>query len=261
MENQPELIRDQMQDTRTALTEKLEKLEAKVTDTVQSATSSVTETVESVKEVVQDTVETVSETVSTVADSAQQAVNSVKQAFDVRLYVERYPVATMLGSVAVGYFVGRMLHGLGGSPPSPPGQSGQTLGSFLPSGKKANGHARPHRETNGHDKEQAKDSDQGWLAGLADAYSDEIKQLQGLGVAAVTGVLRDMVTQAVPGEIGSRLHEWVNGLTRKMGADPLEEPLVETPSNEPSAHDPLQDQEHEHKKSRKGQHHRGSLRS
>src|SRR5262245_40678802 len=50
MENEPELIRDQMQETRTAMTEKLDTLQQKVSDTVESITTPVTETVQTVKE-------------------------------------------------------------------------------------------------------------------------------------------------------------------------------------------------------------------
>jgi hypothetical protein len=53
MENETELIRDQMAQTRTALTEKLEALEDVVLGTVEGTTRSVTETVEAVQEAVQ----------------------------------------------------------------------------------------------------------------------------------------------------------------------------------------------------------------
>jgi len=95
MENEPELIRDQMQDTRTALTDKLDTLQQKVADTVESITTPVTETVQTVKDAVSDTVDSVKETVS-------DTVASVKDTFNLPRQVEQHPWAMMLGSVLPG---------------------------------------------------------------------------------------------------------------------------------------------------------------
>ena len=54
MDDDPEMIRHQMQETRSSLTDKIERLEQTVTDKVQSTTAAVTNTVESVKGAVQD---------------------------------------------------------------------------------------------------------------------------------------------------------------------------------------------------------------
>src|SRR5262249_60811224 len=91
VENKPEVIRQQMQETRTALTEKLEALEHQVVETVQGARSAVTDTVESVRGAVHDTVCTVKET------------------FDLNRQVERHPWAMVGGSFALGYVSGRLL--------------------------------------------------------------------------------------------------------------------------------------------------------
>src|SRR5262249_39060989 len=61
MEDETEVIRHQMTETRTSLSEKLDKLEDTVLGTVQDTTSSVVETVQSVKEAVEDTVSSVTE--------------------------------------------------------------------------------------------------------------------------------------------------------------------------------------------------------
>src|SRR5439155_3985836 len=81
MDDDPEVIRHQMADTRSSLTDKIERLEQTVTAKVQTTTAAVTDTVESVKEAVQDTVQTVRGTVT-------DTVDTVKEAFDVRRYFE-----------------------------------------------------------------------------------------------------------------------------------------------------------------------------
>ena len=73
----PELIEQQMHQTRQSLTEKVAALENQVVGTVQSAASAVQETVESVKSVVTDTVSTVKETVGDVKDTVEGTLLNV----------------------------------------------------------------------------------------------------------------------------------------------------------------------------------------
>jgi ElaB/YqjD/DUF883 family membrane-anchored ribosome-binding protein len=109
MENEPEVIRQRMQETRTDLTEKLEALEQQV----RGVASSVTDSVESVKEGVEETVaavkDTVQETVGAVKDTVSDTVESAKSLLDVRGHVERYPWAMLGGSVGVGLLAGLFL--------------------------------------------------------------------------------------------------------------------------------------------------------
>jgi ElaB/YqjD/DUF883 family membrane-anchored ribosome-binding protein len=219
MENEPELSRDQMQDTRTALTEKLEALESKVTGTVQSATAAVSDTVEAVKSTVTDTIGTVKDSVEGTVSTVKE---TVKDAFDLPGHVERHPWLAMLGSVAVGFVGGQVLHNLAG------GRRRE-----VPRQYEAFSEAMPKREgaTNGHGakephKEEA--SEDGILGGMAKAFGAELDTLKGLGLSVITGVVRDLVTQSAPGEIGGRLREWMDGLTEKMGAKPLHEPVLGT---------------------------------
>jgi len=243
MENEPELIRNQMQDTRTALTEKLEALEQHVVETVQNTTSTVAETVQSVKDAVEDTVSTVKgtveKTVDTVTGSVHQTVETVKDAIDVPGHVQRHPWLMMLGSMAVGFVGGRLLnnaaHGMMGRGSS----RSRNASSFTETMTKASipadsGHHNGARgDTNGASKseEQPSSIGAGLLSGLAEAYHEELDKLKGLGISAVTGVVRDLVKQSVSGEIGSRLTELVDDLTKKMGGKPFKEPLLQ-PSTE-----------------------------
>jgi len=235
MENEPELIRDQMQETRTSLTEKLEALETQVSSTVQSATAAVTDTVEAVKNTVADTVgsvkDSVQETVSTVKES-------VKDAFDLPGHIEKHPWVAMLGSVAVGFIGGRVLNGLAG---------GQRRHATPPQSYSAFSEALPKQEpyTNGHGngahkEEKEESSGHGLLGGLASALGSEFDTIKGLGISAVAGVVRDLVTQSVPGEIGGRLREWMDDMTQKMGAKPLSEPVLQQQEEPAQKEDPWQ---------------------
>src|SRR5437899_407531 len=98
MENEPEVIRERMQEKRTDLTTKLEALEQQVL----GVASSVTDTVESVKEGVQETVdavkETVQDTVGAVKNTVEETVSSVKETFDLRRQMQRHPWGMVGGS-------------------------------------------------------------------------------------------------------------------------------------------------------------------
>src|SRR4051794_2704569 len=91
MDHESEVICNQMEETRTALQDKLESLEQHVSNTVQGASDAVTDTVDSVKSAVQDT------------------VDSVKESLSVRYQVERHPWTMFLGAALVGFVGARLL--------------------------------------------------------------------------------------------------------------------------------------------------------
>ena len=104
MENESDMIRQQMTETRTALSDKLEMLERQVANTVSGASTAVTETVESVKGMVQ-------ETVQTVGDSVQESVVAVKDTFDLKRQVEKRPWTMVGAATAIGFFSNCLLNG------------------------------------------------------------------------------------------------------------------------------------------------------
>src|SRR5438105_4518592 len=67
MDQNPDVIRHNIEETRSALTDKLETLEHEVFGTVREATQAVSDTVENVKETVACTVENVKEKVEAMA--------------------------------------------------------------------------------------------------------------------------------------------------------------------------------------------------
>ena len=95
MNDTPEVIRQQMEETKSQLSEKLESLEHQVSETVQSTGTAVTATAEAVQE-----------TVEAVTD----AVHSVSNAFDFPRQVERHPWIAVGGSFALGYLASELLN-------------------------------------------------------------------------------------------------------------------------------------------------------
>jgi len=206
--NDPEVIRQQMEQTRTALTEKLETLENQVVETVQETTSAVSETVESVKEAVQ-------ETVCTVKESVSDAVDTVKHTFDLPLQVERHPWVMFGGSVAVGYLAGTLLPSMGprridwdamSQPPEPQG--------FRPVEEPA----RPN----------GRSSQPSWLGSVTQTFGGEIDKLKGLAIGTLLGVARDFLVQSVPEHLGDQVKELMDNFTTKLGGERIEGPILET---------------------------------
>jgi hypothetical protein len=198
MDDQPELIREQMEQTRASLTEKLETLEHQVVDTVQGATTAVADTVETVKEAVQDTVET------------------VKDTFDVRVQVERHPWAMVGASIALGYFGGRLLRA------STSFQDSRMQPVSAPQERSP----RPSQSNNGnlhqhHGDAPSSEAQPGWLTDLAARFQPEIAKLRGLAVGALLSMARDMITGSAPEELKPRLAEVMDSVTVKLGGEPV----------------------------------------
>jgi len=226
MENEPEVIRQQMEETRAALTEKLETLEQQVVETVQGATTAVTETVASVKEAVQETVETVK-------DSVQTTVESVKETFDLPLQVERHPWLMLGGAAALGYLAGSLLSQGKKKETATPTRSASfpTVSAWSPHGANGGpngppGPLSPAREI--VPPSTVKTTEPGRLSELSQTFNDEISKLKGLAIGTLLGVVRDFVTQAVPDRIGPQLGEVVDSITTKLGGQPISGPVLET---------------------------------
>jgi ElaB/YqjD/DUF883 family membrane-anchored ribosome-binding protein len=192
MDDEAEVIREHMEETREALTDKLQKLENQVADTVTTTATSVAETVENVTD-------TVKGTVQTVKDSVEQVVTSMRDTLDLRLQVERHPWGMFAGGVAVGFvgtkLVDRAMESRGG---------------------------RFVRESAMNATREAPSSVLGWLAS---AYSDELRSLKALGIGTAIGVMRDMISQALPPELGAQVGDWVDSLTSKVGGRPIHGPV------------------------------------
>jgi len=194
MENETDLIRQQMLETRTALSDKLEALQEQVLSTVEGTTRTVTDTVQTVQEAVQDTVSTVSETV-------QDTVETVKDTFDLSQHVQKHPWLLVGGAVALGYLGGRLM------------ENG-TLPHFLAAGTTpgtgSNGFtATPPAAATGPD----------WFESAAGPI---LKQVNEMALGALVGVAADMIQQHAPENLKGPLDELAHNVASALGTKPLQ---------------------------------------
>lgn len=194
MDQNPDVIRHNIEETRSALTEKLETLECEVLGTVRSAKEAVTSTVENVKETVEETVQTVKET------------------FDLRLQVERHPWAMFGGSVAAGFVIGNVLPSNGTSP------------SFrsLSSSSSINYASRPTETAS------AAKGASGLLGGLMQQFEPELQKVKGIAIGVTVGLLRDALKQWVPESMARDFNSLADDITSKLGGTPVEGSVLET---------------------------------
>jgi hypothetical protein len=202
MDHEAEMIREQMQETREALTEKLEALEHQVADTVQDAATSVAETVETVTDTVKGTVETVK-------DSVEDVVTSMRDTFNLRLQVARHPWGMFLGGVALGFVGTRLV---------------QRATACSPVGFSPAPAREPAREP--AVAPAANKGGTSLLSWLATTYRDELNGLKALGIGTAAGLVRDMIAQALPPDLGHQVSEWVDSVTSKVGGRPIHGPIL-----------------------------------
>jgi ElaB/YqjD/DUF883 family membrane-anchored ribosome-binding protein len=216
MDDEPEVIRNQMEETRSSLTDKIERLEQTVTGKVQD----VADTVESVKGAVRDTVDTVKGTVS-------DTVETVKETFDVRRYFREYPWAALGASVGVGVLGGMALG-------TDARARGGRITHLQSRGQPFVGRGPSHdADGSGRMREARYDvapahAEPGWASGVAGKFGDELGKLRGVALGAAFGLVRDWLGRSAPGEVGERLAEVIDDLTRKFGGEPIRGNLLES---------------------------------
>jgi ElaB/YqjD/DUF883 family membrane-anchored ribosome-binding protein len=217
-----EVIRQQMEETRTSLTEKLETLENHVTEKVMEATSALTDSAGAVKDTVQETVATVKDTVqgtvATVKDTVHEGVETVKDWLDLSAHVEKHPWLMMGGSVCVGFCI-----------------EGLTRKSHkMTTEPAASGHGRPHH--NGHGSSREKRRSEAAAPSLLSSLDPEITKLKALALGTLLGTVREMVVRAAPEHVGGQLRELIDSTTKKLGGEPI--PAFEPSSAAEGSHFP-----------------------
>jgi len=201
MENEAALIRQQMLETRTSLTEKLENLEEQVTSKVKDTTDSVVETVSTVKDAVENTVQNVSDTV-------HSTVESVKDTFDLSHQMEQRPWMMFGGAVLLGFVGGKLLERLG--PPSTHGNG------FAP-----NPYSPPTREPAPTYQSSPTPAGPGVGSKMLEAMKPALSKLGGLAIGVTTGVIGEMIRDAAPQQLHPQLDEVVNDITLALGGTPF----------------------------------------
>lgn len=108
MEDRSEVIKQEMEETRADLTDKLQTLERKVADEFMSVK------------------DTVTDSVTNVAENVEETITSVREAFDLPGYVREHPWMSVGGAVLVGYLAHEFLK------PNIPAASGGYSGNGQP---------------------------------------------------------------------------------------------------------------------------------
>jgi len=235
MAEHPEVIRQQMAETRASLTEKLEAVENLVSETVQSTTDAVSSTVEAVKDTVENVTDSVAETVANVKDTVSDTVSTVAETFNIRLQFERHPWLMFGGAVALGCvagnFLGRKAHYGNGngahtweSHEASSQPASQRASAFASSGQwsgpqhgevETRSSAQPAQECSRKETtSEPRKERTGW-------FWNEMNRLKNLGLGSLMGVVHDLVARSLPGQLGQKIAEEVNHLSKDLGAEPI----------------------------------------
>jgi ElaB/YqjD/DUF883 family membrane-anchored ribosome-binding protein len=183
----PELIEQQMEDTRESLSEKVSLLEQQVVGKLQSATDAVQDTVQSVRNAVEDTVSAVS---GTVKQSVESVSEGMKEALDVKKHVREYPWAMVGGAAAAGFLTGVLVFRRAQSAASLPMAAGGSRPAFMPVAAPVAAAARERP---------------GWLNVLFEVAGQEIKKIAEQALATTTASLKQTVQTGIPKLIESAL--------------------------------------------------------
>jgi len=232
-EQEPEMIRRQMQAQRAALDQKLDNLENRIVQTVEGAREAVAETIQTVRDSVQSSVETVKGTV-------QSSVDTVKETLDVKRQVERHPWAMVGGAIAVGFVAGWLVNRANRSAARQAGPAWSPAPYAYPG---AAGSFREDRAVSGFAGASSSPASSGtappatppptapparsWIDELSEKFAPEIQKAKGIAIGAALGVVREMVNQAVPDQLRPQVSEIMNGITTKLGGEPVTGELLE----------------------------------
>jgi ElaB/YqjD/DUF883 family membrane-anchored ribosome-binding protein len=215
MDQEPNVIRQQIDQTRSSLTEKLETLENQVLGTVANARSTVEETIQTARSSVEETIQAVRSTVT-------ETVHQVKKTFDLPYQVERHPWAMFGGSLVAGYLTGSLLpkaSSLRNGHVAPPvTRQAMPIAPSLLEPSRGETAVRPQPS---------------WFSKVLHQFEEEIEQAKELAIGAAVGVVRDLAKQALP-QFSDQIHELMAHTATKLGGKPIEQPLVQPATAERS---------------------------
>jgi ElaB/YqjD/DUF883 family membrane-anchored ribosome-binding protein len=204
-----EVIRGQMEETRASLADKLEALESQVRDTVQSASDTVASAVDGAKEVVSS----VSEGAKQVVEKVSETVETVKESLSVSRYVERYPWTSLGVSVAAGFAAAQLL-------PNRWSPTALMSRTYTPRPAASYQPAQPARQEESSGLGKA-------LEGLWETAGSTIG---GLAVGTLMSFAKDLISKNLPQEWQGDLNRMVDEFTTRFGGkvmqgNPLQELL------------------------------------
>jgi ElaB/YqjD/DUF883 family membrane-anchored ribosome-binding protein len=212
MDQKPDVIRQQIEQTRESLTDKLETLEGQVRQTISSVSSTVGQTVENVKSKVEDTVQAVSSAV-------EHTVDSVKRTFDIPYQVRRHPYLMTGGALALGAALGYLLAGRQRRPRRRP--RAEWVPSYTPPAPApAEAYEEPRQAGRGAS------SRPGFFTGLLEPLAGEFDKIKATAIGAFLGLARDAAVRWVPPSLAPKIEEIINDVTRRAGGEVVSGPVL-----------------------------------
>jgi len=199
VDNELEVIRDEMEQTRSNLADKLGALETQVRETVVGAKEAVNSTVEGVKEVV---------------GSVSETVGSVAETFNVKRQVEEHPWIAMGAAVAAGFVAAQVLERMT-QPPPPPAAPPSLSDLPLTSTRFA-----PTPPVEAKTKEGVLDSIMPELGGAANTL---LHSVGGLAVNTLMGVIRELISRELSTEWKGEVTKMVDKVAEQLGSKPIDE--------------------------------------
>jgi ElaB/YqjD/DUF883 family membrane-anchored ribosome-binding protein len=219
VDSELEVIRDEMEQTRANLADKLGALESQVRETVSGATDAVSSTVEGVKGVV----ETVSETVESVAET-----------FNLSKQVEQHPWMAFGAAVAVGFVAAQVFERWGqpSPPPAPPPPAPMPPASLssiplqpmhqpAPATEPARGESHGESESLlgslGH---SALESLKEVLPDTKEVMNTVVSSASSLAVGSLMGLIRELAATQLPAEWQGEATKLIDQVTTQLGGKP-----------------------------------------
>jgi ElaB/YqjD/DUF883 family membrane-anchored ribosome-binding protein len=209
VDDELEVIRDQMEETRASLADKIEALENQVLGTVHTATDTVTSAVEGAKEVVSSVTEGAKE----VVDKVSETVETVKEKLSVSRYVEQYPWASLGVAVAAGFAAGQLL-------PSARSLTTSRAGTYSAASA-----------ASAYQPQPAQTAQSGaWSGALKGVWETAATTVEGLAVGTLMSAIKELVARNLPHEWQGELTRMVDDMTTRLGGkvmqgNPLQELL------------------------------------
>jgi gas vesicle protein len=221
MADHVEIMKKQMDDTRTSLADKIEALEDQVTDTVKEATTDVSNTVKTVKETVEevtgDVKEAVNDVTHTVAGTVEDMAHNVARFVDVSGHVRRHPWIGFGGAIFLGYVAARFLGARREG-------SNESSRSFREPASLSTLAATPPRSESRAGVRRAPEAPksawpQGWVW-------KELDRLKNIAVGSVLGMVRDLAAAKLPEAISKKICEEVDRVSDDLDAEKIDQPIL-----------------------------------
>ncbi len=192
-------MRQEIDCTRSAMSDKLEALEDRVMGTVQGA-----------QDAVEDSIQMAKDTVTT-----------VKRNFDIKYQVQQHPWAMVGGCFLAGLALGglflRVRRPSRSAPDRPAGNANPQAGSPCLFAEQ--------RSEDRFDTAAPPPRPQSLSAKRPDFFGqfhEEIDKVKGMAIGYVMGLARDSIKDAVP-QLASQIDDVMNSVTTKMGSKPVQQ--------------------------------------